>query len=195
MPVNPHASHVLREGNLTYPPAVFADDDAPAGSGVSTGTGVLGDAVGLGVDLVHIPSFAEQLGMPGTRFGSSFAPSERRAARLRAGQTVLDEAYHLAARWAGKEAFVKAWSSAILGNPPVVDPDAVDMAQIQIPGDAYGRPFVMLAGEIAEAFATSLPGAKPLISLSHDGDYAIAICHIVSAQEPSEKKRPSQPKE
>lgn len=157
-------SHRLGEGRLGFPP--------PA-----TSAGM--NAVGLGVDLVHIPALTEQLNSPGTRFGESFAASERRAARRRAAETGLDEAHHLAARWAGKEAFIKAWSSVLVGRPPVVVPDKVDMAHIQIAGDAYGRPFVALTGDIAEAFAASVPGATALVSLSHDGDYAIAICQIV----------------
>ena len=160
--------HRLREESFSLPPAT----GAPLAPSTLQG-------VGLGVDLVHIPTFAQQLATPGTRFGESFAGPERRAARRRAAQTGLDEAYHLAARWAGKEAFIKAWSSALVGHPPVVD--EVDMAQIQISSDAYGRPYVTLTGEIAEAFAQSLPQTKALVSLSHDGEYAIAACHIVHA--------------
>ncbi|MDP9805806.1 holo-[acyl-carrier protein] synthase [Trueperella bonasi] len=136
--------------------------------------------LGLGVDIVHISSFAEQLAAPGTSFGNSFAAPERRAARRRAVETGLDEAYHLAARWAGKEAFIKAWSGALLGRAPVVE--TVDMAQIQITSDAYGRPYITLTGRIGEAYAQSVPGTRALISLSHDGDYAIAVCQVVCAE-------------
>ena len=41
----------------------------------------LTDVVGVGVDLVGITAFAEQLDEPGTRFAQAFTPGERRAAR------------------------------------------------------------------------------------------------------------------
>lgn len=130
---------------------------------------------GLGVDIVHIPTFAEQQRAPGTRFLSVFSSTEMRAARRRAGQTGAGIAHHLAARWAGKEAFIKAWSSTLIGQAPAIAPDAVPYADIQILSDAYGRPYLFLTGTIATAFGT---GRNAVVSLSHDGDYAIAVCHI-----------------
>lgn len=132
-------------------------------------------AGGLGVDIVHIPAFAEQLQAPGTRFTSVFSATELRTARRRAGATgALD--HHLAARWAGKEAFIKAWSLALFGQPPAIEPERVDFSEIQVLSDAYGRPYIHLTGTIASAFGTSRPAA--VVSLSHDGDYAIAICQL-----------------
>lgn len=168
MPANRTSAHNLR-----------GPDHVPAGAGAKWAAHMVHTA-GVGIDLVHIPTFAVQLAAPGTRFVEVFATSERRAARRRARQTGLDVAHHLAARWAGKEAFIKAWSSTLVGRPPAVDPESVDMAQIQIASDAYGRPFVMLTNEIAEAFAKSVPRARALVSLSHDSDYAVAVCQIVS---------------
>ncbi|WP_315187850.1 4'-phosphopantetheinyl transferase superfamily protein, partial [Corynebacterium durum] len=57
----------------------------------------------IGIDLVHIPSFAEQLRQPGSRFHRVFSAFERRHANQK-----LDPDQHLAGRWAAKEAFVKA---------------------------------------------------------------------------------------
>ncbi|WP_434699931.1 hypothetical protein [Trueperella pyogenes] len=56
-------------------------------------------ADGLGVDIVHIPAFADQLRAPGTRFTSVFSATELRTARRRAGATGTLN-HHLAARWA-----------------------------------------------------------------------------------------------
>ena len=42
--------------------------------------------VSLGIDIVHIPSFAEQLRRPGSRFTDVFHPTElRQAGRLTGG--------------------------------------------------------------------------------------------------------------
>ena len=49
---------------------------------------------GVGVDLVHVPSFADQLDQPGSEFGDVFTPGERRDANGRS----TDAARHLAAR-------------------------------------------------------------------------------------------------
>ncbi|VEI13919.1 holo-ACP synthase AcpS [Trueperella bialowiezensis] len=135
--------------------------------------------VGLGVDLVHIPGFIDQLDAPGTRFAEVFASAERRAARRRAAATGNHQGHHLAARWAGKEAFIKAWSAALVGQPPVLPPESVNMSEVRIMADAWDRPYVELDGDVASAFATSVPGMRPVISLSHDADYAIAVCQLV----------------
>lgn len=120
--------------------------------------------LGVGVDLVHVPSFAEQLGRPGSEFDQVFAPGERRDANGRS----TDAARHLAARWAAKEAVVKAWSSSLYGSAPVMDDEALRL--IEVVTDAWGRPRVRLHGEVAK----HLDGLTVDISLSHDGDYATA---------------------
>ena len=125
--------------------------------------------LGVGVDLVHVPSFADQLDQPGSDFAAVFTPGERRDAN---GRTT-DAARHLAARWAAKEAVVKAWSASIYGTAPVMDDSAVDggaLRLIEVVTDAWGRPRIRLHGEVAK----HLEGCTVEISLSHDGDYATA---------------------
>ena len=74
--------------------------EGPAGHG----------AAGVGLDLVHVPGLAEQVTRPGTVFAERvFTARERREARRRSEDTGSTEAEHLAARWAAKEAFIKAW--------------------------------------------------------------------------------------
>src|SRR5699024_12193394 len=99
-------------------------------------------AMAVGVDLVHIPGFAEQLARPGSTFEQVFSPLERRHAQQRrdaegaggAANASLagSRTEHLAGRWAAKEAFIKAWSQAIYGNPPVIEPDLVNFAEIEV---------------------------------------------------------------
>lgn len=133
------------------------------------------DAVGVGVDVVAISAFAEQLEQPGTRFARSFTPGERRAARAGAGNPELREAQSLAARWAAKEAVIKAWSSTRFGGPELIDPEQVDLSEIEVRTDAWGRPSIRLHGEIGRA----MTGYDVLLSLSHDPAADIAIAFVV----------------
>ena len=127
--------------------------------------------LGVGVDLVHVPTFADQFDQPGTRFAEAFSPGERSDARSRP----TDPARHLAARWAAKEAVIKAWSASLYGDAPVMAEGIHGL--IEVVTDAWGRPRIRLYGEVAKR----LDGQALEVSLSHDGDYAIAyvILHAV----------------
>lgn len=125
--------------------------------------------LGVGVDLVHVPSFAEQLAVPGSRFDRMFTPGERADVVERGG-----DARHWAVRWAAKEAVVKAWSSSIFGCEPVTTDDV--LAQIETVTDLWGRPRIVLHG----AAASYLADCAVDVSLSHDGDHAIAYA-VLSA--------------
>jgi holo-[acyl-carrier protein] synthase len=120
--------------------------------------------LGVGVDLVCISKFADQMALPGTQFERAFTPSERRDARSRTS----DPAQHLAARWAAKEALIKAWSSSMHGEPPVMGEQIHHLIEVVL--DAWGRPRLRLHGDVARALA----GTTTHVSLSHDGDYATA---------------------
>ncbi len=138
--------------------------------------------VGVGVDIVGISAFAEQLQAPGTRFSRVFTPGELRAARTGDHD---HEAQSLAARWAAKEAVIKAWSSTCFGRPEVIDPEHVDLREIEVRTDSWGRPAIRLHGAIAEAMADY----GVLVSLSHDPDADVAIAYVV-LQHPAEEPRP-----
>lgn len=126
-------------------------------------TNVAGRVLGVGVDLVDIPSFAEQLDLPDSQFRQFFTPGER-ADIVERG----DKPRHWAVRWAAKEAVVKAWSASIFGEPPVMGDQA--FGQIETVTDAWGRPRIALHGDVARALAEYALD----VSLSHDGDHAIA---------------------
>jgi len=129
--------------------------------------------LGVGVDLVHVPTFAEQLDVPGSRFAGVFTPGERSDVAERSADGGSD-ARHWAVRWAAKEAVVKAWSASMFGEPAVMGDEA--FSRIETVTDAWGRPRVRLHGEVARHLA----GCAIEISLSHDGDYAIA--YVVLSQ-------------
>ena len=88
-------------------------------------------------------------------------------------------ARHLAARWAAKEAFVKAWSAALHGSPPVMG--HVAWHEIEIVSDPWHRPAIALHGEAARAFAESVGRARIHVSLSHDGPMAAAQAIVEAA--------------
>lgn len=140
--------------------------------------------VGVGVDVVAVPGFAEQLARPGTAFARAFTPGERRdcaGTRARDGSAApsrarAEQAAHFAARWAAKEAVIKAWSAGVFGGPPVL-PEA-EMREIEVVTDAWGRPSVRLRGEVAAAVRESLGEIAIHVSLSHDGDMAAAYVVI-----------------
>ncbi|MGB3698630.1 MAG: holo-ACP synthase [Gordonia sp. (in: high G+C Gram-positive bacteria)] len=121
--------------------------------------------VGVGIDLVSVPDFAEQLRTPGSSFGATFTVGERRDAAERTG----DDARHLAARWAAREAVIKAWSSSRFGAAPLLPESAVHDVEVQT--DNHGRPRIRLHGDIAQALA----GLDIHVSLTHDGDMAAAV--------------------
>src|SRR5258708_38505397 len=64
--------------------------------------------VGVGIDLVSIPNFAEQVDQPGTVCSATFTPGERRDATDKGASA----ARHLAARGGAQETAVKAWSGS-----------------------------------------------------------------------------------
>lgn len=144
---------------------------------------------GAGLDLVDAAMLADQLDVPGTVFAErAFSARERREARRRCQDTGSSQAEHLAARWAAKEAFVKAWSQALArraraaGAPggPVIAAEELDWQQIEMVTDRWGRPRLHLSGQVAQAVEDSLgPGSAQAecwpVSVTHETGWAAAI--------------------
>ncbi|MGO1949079.1 MAG: holo-ACP synthase AcpS [Mycobacteriaceae bacterium] len=141
-----------------------------------------GSVLGIGVDVVDIPSFADQLELPGSKFARSFSGAERRACRKLA-ETSGNEAQHLAARWAAKEAFYKAWTLAGAGDE--IPGARMDWSQIEVVKDRWGRPYIRLheplasivSGALSREFGDGSPSGHAVwhLSLSHDGPVAHAF--------------------
>ncbi len=131
-------------------------------------------AVGLGIDVVGVEGFAAQLADTASGFvDATFTERELRAA---SGDPEV-RTLRLAARFAAKEAFIKAWGAARAGRAP--DVGVLDMREIEIVDDGYGRPSLGLHGAVAESIArmeTDL-GRRihAMVSLSHDGPAAAAV--------------------
>ena len=134
-------------------------------------------ASGVGVDLVHIPSFVEQLEQEGTVFSRVFTDREWAYCQHRSSDC-------FAVRWAAKEAMVKAWSTLILGHAPMIDPSDLDWSDIEVAHDQWQRPYLRFHGRVAQEL-TALErrlGAslRWTVSLSHDGDMAIAYVQVLA---------------
>lgn len=101
-------------------------------------------------------------------FNDDFAPEHRAS---------------LAGCWAAKEAVIKAWSAALYGQEPPIDSDRLSWRDIELVHDRWKRPAVRFHGAVAASMA-SLALARGgtfqwHVSISHDGDYAIAIAHLI----------------
>jgi phosphopantetheine--protein transferase-like protein len=130
----------------------------------------------VGLDIVTTTTFAGQLADGASGFvDATFTAGEQRAARA----TDEIRTQRLAARFAAKEAFVKAWSGARAGRPPALA--TVDLREIEVVDDGHGRPALALHGAVAAALdqlAGELGFEGPLrthLSLSHDPPTAAAV--------------------
>ena len=141
-----------------------------------------GFVLGVCVDVGDLPAFTEQLDLPGSKFALSFTGAERReCARL--AKTSGNIGQHLAARWAAKEAFYKAWTLADAGDE--IPGAQMDWSQIEVVKDRWGRPYIRLApalevrvnGALTARFggADGAGHAVWQLSLSHDGPVAQAF--------------------
>lgn len=138
---------------------------------------------GIGIDVVDVPRFAEQLAAPGTAFvDGTFTPGELRAAS-EAGPG--DRATRLAARFAAKEAFVKAWSGSAWGRAPRLA--AIDLRHVEVVRDAWGRVRLALHPDLARQLDADGITVTHL-SLSHDGAVAAATVVLERPDRPANER-------
>lgn len=124
--------------------------------------------VGLGTDLARIDRFRKFIDDEKTALlGRLFTLGEREYAFAK-----KDPAPHLAARFAAKEACLKAFGTGWR--------DGISWHDMEVVPDALGRPELRLSG-----CAAALAGEKRVevvhLSYSHEGDYAVATVILESA--------------
>lgn len=127
---------------------------------------------GVGVDLVHISEIQRLLEDDGDAFAAfAFTEAERAYAAVKG-----NPAEHLAACFAVKEAVTKALS-AVFQEP------GFDMRCIECAHRPDGCPYVVPEGTLGALLAAH-GLATPHISITHDGDCAIAfaVCEYASAE-------------
>jgi holo-[acyl-carrier protein] synthase len=121
--------------------------------------------LGVGIDLTASEPWREALQDPsGAAVEACFTPGERAAAA--AGP--VPPAERLAARWAAKEAFLKALGAA---------PRRLDPREIEVLAEAGGVPTLRLHGA-ARAAAGARGVRRTWLSLTHDGAFAAAVVVI-----------------
>ncbi|MCB9685720.1 MAG: holo-ACP synthase [Alphaproteobacteria bacterium] len=126
--------------------------------------------LGVGVDLVDVPGFAEQLADRASTFVEQTFSDRERAYADQAPSREPER--HLAARYAAKEAALKAMDAACARAG--IQPPRVALGEIEVLRDGRGRPSLGLSGAAA-ALATALGVDRVHLSLSHDGRSAIAM--------------------
>ena len=145
----------------------------------------LAPVLGVGCDVVAIPSFRDGMVLPGSRMTDLFSVRERRQCVALSKAHGDDEIIHLAARWAGKECVVKAWCAALGDSDFPYAVDGMPWSRIEILDDRRSVPHVVLGDDVAEALVAGLgrrlsAGSGPIAvrwspSLSHDGNRALAF--------------------
>ncbi|MDR0599578.1 MAG: holo-ACP synthase [Treponema sp.] len=116
--------------------------------------------VGVGVDAVKV-SRLEKWAADSALLERFFDPREISAVRERGGGMVRS----LAARFAAKEAFVKALGTGLAG---------IVLRDIMVLNPLDRRPELTLEGSALEALRVS-GGTRAHLSLTHEGDMAIAL--------------------
>ena len=116
--------------------------------------------VGMGIDLTEVPRIAGMVERWGERFTRRiFTDGERAYASSRS-----NAASHLAARFAAKEATLKA-----LGVPP-----GLSWHEIEVVGGGNEPPLLVLRGE-ALAAANKLGTVRMHLTLTHTAEVAAAV--------------------
>jgi holo-[acyl-carrier protein] synthase len=117
--------------------------------------------IGHGIDLVSVARIESMLRDHGDRFlERCFTPGERAAARDR-----RRAAEHLAARFAAKEAFLKALGTGLTGG--------ISWTEIEVVTLPTGQPTLSLTGQAAH-LARERGISETFLSLSHTDSTAIA---------------------
>jgi holo-[acyl-carrier protein] synthase len=119
--------------------------------------------LGLGIDIVDTRRFRAWLDKPGI-VARYFSSEEERAVRSKG----MEAASSLAVRFAAKEAFGKALGTGLAG---------LKLRDIEVTQDERGKPGLRLGGA-ARARLEAMGACAAHVSLSHDGDQAVAVVLI-----------------
>ncbi len=121
---------------------------------------------GIGVDLTRIPRLREVVARWNDRFLQRvFTEQELEYCRRR-----RDPIPHLAARFAAKEATLKALGTGLRMG--------VKWRELEVRRERGQAPTMVLSGR-CRAIAEAKGGRRVLLSLTHDGDYAMAQAMLI----------------
>ncbi|MHB8894310.1 MAG: holo-ACP synthase [Candidatus Geothermincolia bacterium] len=120
----------------------------------------IGNISGVGVDVVSV----ERIELAASR-SKAFLSRNFSAGELAYCFSREAKEQHLAARFAAKEAVAKALGTGLKAT------------QVEVAHGPGGAPFIRLSGRLLAEHSDK----QLLLSLSHDGGYAVAFCIAVSA--------------
>lgn len=121
--------------------------------------------IGIGIDLVHIPSMRKMIHNSGEVFlNRTFSPKE-----IQQSRHFTDSSFYLSKRFAAKEAVFKALR-------PLLSCD-LDPRSIETLNDENGKPYVCISPNLKECL-TPLGITNIHISLTDEEDYAAAFVII-----------------
>ena len=134
-----------------------------------------------GTDIIRISRIKKLLAEDYTSSNSFVAKcfTEREAEYCFSKKSENAQAESFAARYAGKEAASKALGTGIFTQ-------GIRLTDFEIINDDKGCPNLILHGK-AERTAKEKGIESTSISLSHDGDYAIAYCCMISGADEEEQ--------
>lgn len=121
---------------------------------------------GIGIDIVEVDRIAEKIGKENGFREKVFSPAEIEFCESRA-----NKCEHYAARFAAKEAFLKATGTGLLAGFNIHD--------IELSNDASGQPRIRLQNEF-EKLASGRGWRKIHVSLTHVKSMASAVVVIES---------------
>lgn len=131
-------------------------------------------ALGVGIDILKIERIRSTVEDADDPFLIKIFTNREREEALGRDQPYL----YYATRFAGKEAVFKSLS---------LNPNHVDLSEIEILNKENGEPYVNLYGDIAQ-HASDRGIGKVLISLSYDTEYAIASALATRGEEGKRKE-------
>jgi len=120
--------------------------------------------VGSGVDIIEVPRVAAAI----ERFGQRFLRRIFTEDEIRYCQSKLNRVERFAARFAAKEAGLKALGTGLRGG--------IAWRELEVRREASGRPTMVFSGKAAE-FADRIGAKRVALSLSHTEMHAIA--HVI----------------
>ena len=139
------------------------------------------DALGAGVDIIAVSRMRQVLENPGSK---AFIRKVYTAEEVRRSELKEDSVSFLARIFAAKEAVFKTFGIAAS--------EQVQLREVEIREGKFGQPEVVLTGYFAE-LARERRVEKVLLSISYDGEYAIAMAvlqgSVIAAAEPCRKGR------
>ncbi|MDH4197928.1 MAG: holo-ACP synthase [Candidatus Aminicenantes bacterium] len=134
---------------------------AAAGPGIHEGKGFKSLIFGAGTDIIEVQRVEEKLLRTGGLKGKLFTPTEIAYCEAR-----HRPALHYAARFAAKEAFLKAMGTGWSGGHK--------FSEIEVVNNALGKPELFVHGKVKE-FCEAHDVAAMEVSLTHVKDFASAV--------------------